>query len=61
GFDYDRVEGISTESRQKFKAIRPLSVGQAGRIPGVRNADLSVLIVALTKRPRSAGSEKGAP
>jgi tRNA uridine 5-carboxymethylaminomethyl modification enzyme len=42
-FDYDRIEGISSESRQKFKNIRPVSVGQASRISGVRTSDIAVL------------------
>lgn len=46
-FDYDSVDGLSQESREKFKAIRPKSVGQAGRISGVRISDIAVLQVAL--------------
>ncbi len=46
-FDYDSVDGLSQESREKFKAIRPKSVGQAGRISGVRVSDIAVLQVAL--------------
>jgi tRNA uridine 5-carboxymethylaminomethyl modification enzyme len=51
-FDYDRVEGISTESRQKLKEIRPVSVGQASRVSGVRSSDIAVLMVALGKGGR---------
>ena len=50
GFDYDALSGISTESRQKFKKIQPRSVGQAGRISGVRSSDLAVLLMAVAKR-----------
>jgi tRNA uridine 5-carboxymethylaminomethyl modification enzyme len=46
-FDYDRLEGISTESRQKLKEIRPVSVGQASRVSGVRSSDLAILMVAV--------------
>ena len=46
-FDYDSVDGLSQESREKFKSIRPKSVGQAGRISGVRVSDIAVLQVAL--------------
>lgn len=46
-FDYDDVDGLSQESREKFKSIRPKSVGQAGRISGVRVSDIAVLQVAL--------------
>ncbi|MBN2658767.1 MAG: tRNA uridine-5-carboxymethylaminomethyl(34) synthesis enzyme MnmG [Spirochaetales bacterium] len=48
-FDYDAIEGISTESREKLKKIRPLSVGQASRISGVRNPDIAVLLVLMGK------------
>ena len=46
-FDYDSVDGISSESKEKLKAIRPLSIGQAGRISGVRVSDIAVLAVAV--------------
>ena len=46
-FDYDSVDGLSQESREKFKSVRPRSVGQAGRISGVRVSDIAVLQVAL--------------
>ena len=48
-FDYDRAEGISRESREKMKTIRPLSVGQASRISGVRSSDIAVLMVLLNQ------------
>jgi len=49
-FDYDRVEGISSESREKLKAIRPLSLGQATRISGVRSSDVAVIMVLLGRK-----------
>lgn len=48
-FDYDRAVGISTEAREKLKKIRPISIGQASRIQGVRSADVAVLLVHLKK------------
>jgi len=54
-FDYNAIEGISNESREKFNEIRPRSVGQAGRISGVRNSDIAVLMVFLSKRGKSDG------
>ncbi|MCR4675989.1 MAG: tRNA uridine-5-carboxymethylaminomethyl(34) synthesis enzyme MnmG [Sphaerochaetaceae bacterium] len=48
-FDYDSVDGISAESREKFKQIRPESVGRASRISGVRTSDIGVLLVYLRK------------
>lgn len=52
-FDYDAVGGLSTESREKFKAVRPVSIGQAGRISGVRTSDLAILMVVLARRGRA--------
>jgi len=49
-FDYQAVEGISNESKEKLMTIRPRSVGQASRISGVRNSDIAVLMVVLGKR-----------
>ncbi len=49
-FDYDSIDGLSSESREKFKAIRPLSIGQAGRISGVRVSDVAILSMALRSR-----------
>ncbi len=50
-FDYQGITGLSNEAREKFLKITPLSIGQAGRIPGVRNADLALLMVAVARRP----------
>ena len=49
-FDFDKVDGLSSESREKFKAIRPHSIGQAGRISGVRVSDVAILSVAVKGR-----------
>jgi tRNA uridine 5-carboxymethylaminomethyl modification enzyme len=54
-FDFDAVTGISTESRQKLGKIRPVSVGQASRVSGVRSSDIAVLMVALGKGGRRTG------
>ncbi|TVQ38753.1 MAG: tRNA uridine-5-carboxymethylaminomethyl(34) synthesis enzyme MnmG [Spirochaetaceae bacterium] len=54
-YDYDSVTGISSESREKFKRVRPLSVGQAARISGVRNSDIAILLVSLGRWARQAG------
>ncbi len=50
-FDYEGLSGLSTESRQKFKKVLPRSVGQAGRISGVRTTDVAVLLMAVSRRP----------
>ncbi|MGM8850507.1 tRNA uridine-5-carboxymethylaminomethyl(34) synthesis enzyme MnmG [Salinicola halophyticus] len=48
--DYARVEGLSTEIRQKFEQVRPQTLGQAGRISGVTPAAVSILLIHLKKR-----------
>ncbi len=48
-FPWDALAGVSSEAREKLKRIRPLSVGQASRIPGVRPPDIAVLLVHLKK------------
>jgi tRNA uridine 5-carboxymethylaminomethyl modification enzyme len=48
--DYDDVQSLRLEARQKLKAFRPESVGQASRISGVSPADIAVLMVYLKRR-----------
>ena len=47
GFNYDKIQSLSTEARQKLSRIRPKSIGEAQRIPGVSPNDISVLLVLL--------------
>jgi tRNA uridine 5-carboxymethylaminomethyl modification enzyme len=54
GFDFSLVTGLRNEAKQKLNRHNPATLGQASRISGVSPADLSVLIVELTKRERKA-------
>jgi tRNA uridine 5-carboxymethylaminomethyl modification enzyme len=45
--DYDSINGLASEARQKLKQVRPLSIGQASRISGVNPADISILLVYI--------------
>ena len=49
GFDYDAVNGLSAEVREKLKAVAPRTIGQAGRIPGVTPAAVAILTVILKR------------
>lgn len=49
-FDYDAVSGLSREITQKLKDVRPASLAQAGRIPGVTPAAVHLLMVTLKKQ-----------
>ena len=46
-FNYDEIQSLSTEARQKLSRIRPKSIGEAQRIPGVSPNDISVLLVLM--------------
>ena len=51
-FDYQAVEGLRLEAREKLSRLRPRSVGQAARISGVSPADITVLLLALKKEKK---------
>ena len=53
--DYDNVPNLRDEAREKLKDIRPISLGQAGRISGVSPADISVLMIYLEQQRRQKG------
>ena len=46
-FDYGKIPALSSESRMKLEKIRPLTLGQASRISGIRNSDIMLLMVYL--------------
>ncbi|MGU7966037.1 tRNA uridine-5-carboxymethylaminomethyl(34) synthesis enzyme MnmG [Streptococcus suis] len=56
--DWDDIDSIATEARQKFKLISPETIGQASRISGVNPADISILMVYLEGRSRSISKNK---
>ncbi len=56
-FDFDQVESLSAEAKEKLSKVRPETLGQAGRIPGVDPADLQALLFALS-RGRGRGARR---
>ena len=58
-FSYQELTGLTLEAREKLACIRPRSLGQAGRIPGVSPSDLAQLSIALAAAQKQ--SEKEAP
>ncbi len=51
GFSYD-IQALSTEAREKLELFRPVTLGQASRISGVRTSDLSILMVHIERQAR---------
>jgi tRNA uridine 5-carboxymethylaminomethyl modification enzyme len=58
-FDYTAISGLSREMQQTFLRVRPLTLGQASRLPGVTPAAISLLHVYLEiqSRNRAAASQ----
>lgn len=52
-FDYEAIPGLPRESKDRLKSIRPVNFGQAGRISGVRSADIAVLHIYVEKHNRT--------
>ncbi len=48
--NYAALTGLSSEAREKLKTVRPITVGQAARIPGVRQGDIALLMVLAAKK-----------
>ena len=51
--DYETIDGLRIEARQKLNQMKPESLGQAGRISGVSPADINVLLIFLERERRS--------
>ncbi len=49
-FNYDAIEGLSIEAREKLKKIKPVSLGQASRISGIRQSDISILMIYMSRK-----------
>jgi len=49
GFDYDKIAGLRSETRQKLSTLRPTSLGQAARISGITPTDIAIISIWLVK------------
>lgn len=54
--NYDAIDGLSSESREKFKLIKPTNVGQAMRISGVRVSDVALLMMYIKTRSQNGST-----
>jgi tRNA uridine 5-carboxymethylaminomethyl modification enzyme len=50
--DYDKINYLSTETKEKFKKIKPETIGQASRIPGIRHSDIAMLVINIEKNKK---------
>ena len=50
--DYNTVDNLALEARQKLNKIKPLTIGQASRISGVNPADISILLIYFKMKGR---------
>ena len=55
--DYTTIRGLKKEAQVRFSEIRPATLGQAGRIPGITPADVAMLVVWLEKLEREADAQ----
>ena len=56
--DYQDLDNLRREAREKLQRVRPRSMGQASRISGVSPADISALMIYLEKRKQESRSEE---
>lgn len=49
-FDYESIPSIKTEAKQRLMKVRPQTIGQASRIPGITPADIALLVVWLSRK-----------
>lgn len=61
GLEYADMRSLSFEARQKLSAIRPMTLAQAARIPGISPSDLQNLVLEVTKRPAAATTTPAGP
>jgi tRNA uridine 5-carboxymethylaminomethyl modification enzyme len=58
GLDYQSLPGLRTEARAQLQRVRPRTVGQAARLPGVTPADISILLVQIERLRRAVATPR---
>ena len=58
GIEFQGIRGMRMEAREKLQESKPMSVGQASRIPGVSPADINMLLIYLEQRRRETGGNE---
>ena len=58
--DYTQITALKKEAQLRFSEIRPATLGQAGRIPGITPADVAILVIWLEKLDRSEAEQSPA-
>jgi tRNA uridine 5-carboxymethylaminomethyl modification enzyme len=57
--DYEEVAGLSSEAQEKLAGVKPFSIGQASRVPGITPADVACVLIHIEKGGRGATSKSG--
>jgi tRNA uridine 5-carboxymethylaminomethyl modification enzyme len=55
---YEDMRSLSLEARQKLSAIRPMSLAQASRVPGISPSDLQNLVIEVARQQRNASTQQ---
>jgi tRNA uridine 5-carboxymethylaminomethyl modification enzyme len=57
--EYEEIAGLSSEAQEKLDGVRPRSIGQASRVPGITPADLASVLIHVEKGRRSGTGKSG--
>ena len=57
--DFSKIKGLLLESKQKFIKVRPKTIGQASRIPGVTPSDIQLLLINIAGTRQKKQKNKG--
>ncbi|MDR3306895.1 MAG: tRNA uridine-5-carboxymethylaminomethyl(34) synthesis enzyme MnmG [Endomicrobium sp.] len=58
GFDYDKIDSFSSETKQRLKEVRPQTIGQASRVHAIKPSDIAILAIYLEKQKKEKKQKK---